>query len=212
MVGSTRGRDYRRERPIPLAVPRSLVRGDRLQVKVDALGLPPDHGRRRLRANADRRRGAEPRLHASRSPSGRAPPAPRRRRRCRSTSSPASRSRRRATPRPRRSSSRWRRPSTSRGRRSPTAPTPCGRRRCAASGPTRCWCSINGKRRHQSALVHLNGSIGRGSTGVDLNAIPVVGDRAHRGPARRRRRAVRLGRHRRRDQHRAQGRRVAARR
>jgi iron complex outermembrane receptor protein len=32
---------------------------------------------------------------------------------------------------------------------------------------------VNGKRRHQSALVHLNGSIGRGSTGVDLNAIPV---------------------------------------
>ena len=31
---------------------------------------------------------------------------------------------------------------------------------------------INGKRRHQSALVHLNNSIGRGSTGVDLNAIP----------------------------------------
>src|SRR5205823_2528298 len=25
----------------------------------------------------------------------------------------------------------------------------------------------------QSALVHLNGSVGRGSTGVDLNAIPV---------------------------------------
>ncbi|HEY7512227.1 MAG TPA: TonB-dependent receptor, partial [Vicinamibacteria bacterium] len=32
---------------------------------------------------------------------------------------------------------------------------------------------INGKRRHTSALVHLNGSIGRGSTGVDLNAIPL---------------------------------------
>ncbi len=31
---------------------------------------------------------------------------------------------------------------------------------------------INGKRRHPSALVHVNGSIGRGSTGVDLNAIP----------------------------------------
>ena len=31
---------------------------------------------------------------------------------------------------------------------------------------------INGKRRHTSALVHVNGSIGRGSTGVDLNAIP----------------------------------------
>ncbi len=32
---------------------------------------------------------------------------------------------------------------------------------------------INGKRRHQSALIHVNGSIGRGSSGVDLNAIPV---------------------------------------
>ena len=31
---------------------------------------------------------------------------------------------------------------------------------------------INGKRRHIGALVHVNGSIGRGSTGVDLNAIP----------------------------------------
>jgi iron complex outermembrane recepter protein len=31
---------------------------------------------------------------------------------------------------------------------------------------------VNGKRRHNSALVHVNGSIGRGSTGVDLNAIP----------------------------------------
>ncbi len=31
---------------------------------------------------------------------------------------------------------------------------------------------INGKRRHTSALVHVNGSVGRGSTGVDLNAIP----------------------------------------
>ncbi len=32
---------------------------------------------------------------------------------------------------------------------------------------------INGKRRHQSALIHVNGSIGRGSSGVDLNAIPI---------------------------------------
>ncbi|PTY08383.1 TonB-dependent receptor [Opitutaceae bacterium EW11] len=31
---------------------------------------------------------------------------------------------------------------------------------------------INGKRRHTSALVNLNGSIGRGSQAVDLNAIP----------------------------------------
>ncbi|HEY0780505.1 MAG TPA: TonB-dependent receptor [Gemmatirosa sp.] len=32
---------------------------------------------------------------------------------------------------------------------------------------------VDGKRRHTSALVNVNGSVGRGSTGVDLNAIPV---------------------------------------
>jgi iron complex outermembrane recepter protein len=31
---------------------------------------------------------------------------------------------------------------------------------------------LNGKRRHNTALVHVNGSVGRGSTSVDLNAIP----------------------------------------
>ncbi|HYH80332.1 MAG TPA: TonB-dependent receptor [Longimicrobium sp.] len=31
---------------------------------------------------------------------------------------------------------------------------------------------VNGKRRHTSALVNVNGSVGRGSTAVDLNAIP----------------------------------------
>jgi iron complex outermembrane receptor protein len=41
-------------------------------------------------------------------------------------------------------------------------------------GPDQVLVLINGKRRHQSALVHLNGSVGRGSTGVDLNAIPVA--------------------------------------
>jgi iron complex outermembrane receptor protein len=40
-------------------------------------------------------------------------------------------------------------------------------------GPDQVLVLINGKRRHQSSLVHLNGSIGRGSTGVDLNAIPI---------------------------------------
>jgi iron complex outermembrane receptor protein len=30
----------------------------------------------------------------------------------------------------------------------------------------------NGKRRHSTALMHVNGSIGRGTAGVDLNAIP----------------------------------------
>jgi iron complex outermembrane receptor protein len=31
---------------------------------------------------------------------------------------------------------------------------------------------VNGKRRHSSALLNLNGSSGRGSSAVDLNAIP----------------------------------------
>lgn len=33
---------------------------------------------------------------------------------------------------------------------------------------------LNGQRRHASALVNVNGSIGRGSAAVDLNAIPTV--------------------------------------
>ena len=33
---------------------------------------------------------------------------------------------------------------------------------------------VNGKRRHSSALLNVNGSIGRGSSAVDLNAIPVA--------------------------------------
>ncbi|HLG59824.1 MAG TPA: TonB-dependent receptor [Vicinamibacterales bacterium] len=40
-------------------------------------------------------------------------------------------------------------------------------------GPDQVLVLINGRRRHQSALVHLNDSVGRGSTGVDLNAIPL---------------------------------------
>ncbi len=33
---------------------------------------------------------------------------------------------------------------------------------------------VNGKRRHQSSLLNLNGSVGRGSTGADLNTIPTA--------------------------------------
>lgn len=33
---------------------------------------------------------------------------------------------------------------------------------------------VNSKRRHQAALVNVNGSIGRGSSGVDMNAIPIA--------------------------------------
>ncbi len=39
-------------------------------------------------------------------------------------------------------------------------------------GPDQVLVLINGKRRHTSALVNVNGSVGRGSAGVDLNAIP----------------------------------------
>ncbi len=39
-------------------------------------------------------------------------------------------------------------------------------------GPDQVLVLVNGKRRHTSALVHVNGSVGRGSTGIDLNAIP----------------------------------------
>lgn len=39
-------------------------------------------------------------------------------------------------------------------------------------GPDQLLVMLNGKRRHASALVNANNSVGRGSSGVDLNAIP----------------------------------------
>ena len=39
-------------------------------------------------------------------------------------------------------------------------------------GPDQLLVMVNGKRRHPSALINANNSIGRGSSGVDLNAIP----------------------------------------
>jgi len=39
-------------------------------------------------------------------------------------------------------------------------------------GPDQVLILVNGKRRHNSALVNINGSPGRGSVGTDLNAIP----------------------------------------
>ncbi len=39
-------------------------------------------------------------------------------------------------------------------------------------GPDQVLVLINGKRRHPSALVHVNGTFGRGTVGIDLNAIP----------------------------------------
>ncbi|WP_457654195.1 TonB-dependent receptor [Rhodocaloribacter sp.] len=39
-------------------------------------------------------------------------------------------------------------------------------------GPDQVLVLVNGKRRHPSSLVHVNGTFGRGTVGVDLNAIP----------------------------------------
>ena len=41
-------------------------------------------------------------------------------------------------------------------------------------GPDQVLVLINGKRRHSSSLVNVNGSFGRGSVGTDLNAIPTA--------------------------------------
>ena len=40
-------------------------------------------------------------------------------------------------------------------------------------GPDQVLVLVNGKRRHGSALIHVNRSVGRGTAGTDLNAIPV---------------------------------------
>src|SRR6266581_5898795 len=41
-------------------------------------------------------------------------------------------------------------------------------------GPDQVLVLVNGKRRHSSALVNVNGTFGRGTVGVDLNAIPAA--------------------------------------
>jgi len=41
-------------------------------------------------------------------------------------------------------------------------------------GPDQTLVLINGKRRHQAALIHINTSVGRGTAGTDMNAIPVA--------------------------------------
>ena len=40
-------------------------------------------------------------------------------------------------------------------------------------GPDQVLVLVNGKRRHTSSLVNVNGTVGRGSVGTDLNTIPV---------------------------------------
>ena len=41
-------------------------------------------------------------------------------------------------------------------------------------GPDQVLVLVNGKRRHTTALVNVNGTVGRGSVGTDLNAIPTA--------------------------------------
>jgi iron complex outermembrane receptor protein len=41
-------------------------------------------------------------------------------------------------------------------------------------GPDQVLVLVNGKRRHSSALLHVNGTFGRGTVGVDMNAIPIA--------------------------------------
>ncbi len=40
-------------------------------------------------------------------------------------------------------------------------------------GPDQTLVLVNGKRRHQASLIHINNSVGRGTAGVDMNAIPL---------------------------------------
>ena len=40
-------------------------------------------------------------------------------------------------------------------------------------GPDQTLVLINGKRRHQASLIHINPTVGRGTAGTDINAIPV---------------------------------------
>ena len=41
-------------------------------------------------------------------------------------------------------------------------------------GPDQVLVLVNGKRRHTSALMNINGTVGRGSVGTDMNVIPVA--------------------------------------
>ncbi|MEM6815982.1 MAG: TonB-dependent receptor plug domain-containing protein, partial [Bacteroidota bacterium] len=41
-------------------------------------------------------------------------------------------------------------------------------------GPDQVLILINGKRRHTSALLNVNGTVGRGSVGTDMNSIPAI--------------------------------------
>ena len=41
-------------------------------------------------------------------------------------------------------------------------------------GPDQTLVLVNGKRRHQASIIHVNTSVGRGTAGTDMNAIPAA--------------------------------------
>ena len=41
-------------------------------------------------------------------------------------------------------------------------------------GPDQTLVLVNGKRRHQASLIHINNSVGRGTAGTDMNAFPAA--------------------------------------
>ena len=156
-----------------LQAPQSLVRGDRIQVKVDALGLPPKFidvavhaamvtvdvalnlefgeqvtvGSRAARALAEKAVPVDVITRDQIASSGYAETA-----QIIQSLAP---------------SFNFPRPTISDGTDTVRPATLRG------LGPDQVLVLINGKRRHQSALVNVNDTIGRGSTGVDLNAIPL---------------------------------------
>src|SRR5262249_6376371 len=157
-----------------LQVPRSAIRGERIQIKVDALGLPPTltdvaiSGPQLTVDIALNLAFTEQVTVGSRSPAGEAAKAVPVDiiTRAEIASSPYTETTQviqSLAP-----SFNFPRPSISDGTDTVRPATLRG------LGPDQVLVLVNGKRRHQSALVHVNGTVGRGSTGVDLNAIPLA--------------------------------------
>ena len=108
-----------------------------------------------------------------------------------SSPAPATWARRRATAPARSTSSRpppWLAPASQTWPTSSPAPIPrstCRRRgriprtwsarsSCAASAATRCWCWVDGKRRHETSNIFADAGPQQGATPVDINMIPAA--------------------------------------
>ena len=184
---------------------RSAILAPISTARLHVAGCEPRTRRRRqpAPAAADAADNPDSRRPSS-SPAPAAPTAPSPTARCRSTSSAPRRSPTPARPRPTGSSTSWcpsfnfPQPSIADGSDALRPATLRG------LSPDQTLVLVNGKRRHVSALLNINGTVGRGSAAADLNLIPglaisrieVLRDGAVV--------AIWLGRHRRRDQHPAQ--------